>query len=48
MWDAKTRQKHRNKMMLPADIAQIILQVYEQPKKVLIEDIILRPVKGDI
>ncbi len=48
MWDAKTRQRYRNRMMSPAEIAQIILQVYEQPKKVLIEDIIIRPVKGDI
>jgi len=48
MWDAKTRQKNKNRMMAPEDIAHIVLQAFEQPKKVLIEDIIIRPVKGDI
>ena len=48
MWDAKTRQKNRNRMMSPEDIAMITLQVFEQPKKVLVEDIIIRPVKGDL
>lgn len=48
MWDAKSRQKYRARMMTPPEIAQIILQVFEQPNKVLIEDIIIRPVKGDI
>lgn len=48
MWDAKTRQKNRNRMMSPEDIAKITLQVFEQPKKVLIEDIVIRPLKGDL
>ena len=48
MWDAKTRQKNRNRMMSPEDIAKITLQTFEQPKKVLIEDIIIRPLKGDL
>ncbi len=48
MWDAKTRQKYKNRMMAPEDVALITLQAFEQPKKVLIEDIIIRPSKGDI
>ncbi|MFA5011216.1 MAG: SDR family oxidoreductase [Ignavibacteria bacterium] len=48
MWDAKTRQKNRNRMMSPEDIAKITLQTFEQPKKVLIEDIVIRPLKGDL
>jgi NADP-dependent 3-hydroxy acid dehydrogenase YdfG len=48
MWDSKSRQRYRNRMMSPSDIAKIVLQVYEQPKKVMIEDVIVRPIKGDI
>ncbi len=48
MWDAKTRQKSRNRMMSPQDIAAIVLQAFEQPKRILIEDVIIRPIKGDL
>ncbi|MBI5402586.1 MAG: SDR family oxidoreductase [Ignavibacteriae bacterium] len=48
MWDSKTRQKYKNRMLSPAEVAHIALEVYQQPKKVLIEDIYIRPVKGDI
>jgi len=48
MWDSKSRQRYKSRMMSPADIAKIVLQVYQQPRKVLIEDVIVRPVKGDI
>ena len=48
MWDSKTRAKYKNRMLSPSDVAKIVLQVFEQPKKVLVEDIIIRPIKGDI
>lgn len=48
MWDSKSRQKYKNRMMSPNDIAKIVVSVYEQPRKVLIEDIVIRPIKGDI
>ncbi len=48
MWDSKTRQKHANKMMTPQEVAHVVLQIYQQPKKVLIEDVTIRPVKGDL
>ena len=48
MWDRKSIQKYHNRMMLPSDIAQIVLDVFNQPKKVLIEDIVIRPIKGDL
>lgn len=48
MWDSKARQRYKNRMMSPIDIAKIVLEIYEQPKKVLIEDVIVRPTKGDI
>lgn len=48
MWDSKTRQKYKSRMMTPNDIAKIVVDIYEQSRKVMIEDIIVRPVKGDI
>jgi short-subunit dehydrogenase len=48
MWDSRTRTKYKNRMLSPADVAKIALQVFQQPKKVLVEDVIVRPIKGDI
>lgn len=48
MWDNKTRQKHSSKMMTANEVAQIVLQIFEQPKKVMIEDVTIRPIKGDL
>ncbi len=48
MWDSKFRQRHKNRMMSPVDIAKIIVYISEQPRKVLIEDVIVRPIKGDL
>ena len=48
MWDSKSRQRYKNRMMSASDIAKIVLQIFQQPRKVLIEDVVVRPVKGDI
>lgn len=48
MWDSKSRQKYRNRMMSPNDIAKITVEVFQHSRKVLIEDVIVRPVKGDV
>lgn len=48
MWDSKTRTKFKNRMISPSDIAEIVLDVFGKPKKVLIEEVIIRPIKGDI
>ncbi|TRZ64334.1 SDR family oxidoreductase [bacterium] len=48
MWDSKSRQKYKNRMMSANDIAKIVFSVFNQPKKVLIEDIYIKPMKGDI
>lgn len=48
MWESKARQRYRNRMMTPADIAEITFDVFNKPKKVVIEDLIVRPVRGDI
>lgn len=48
MWDPKVRAKYSRRMITPREIAELILTVANQPKKVLIEDIIVRPIKGDL
>jgi len=48
MWDSRTRAKYKNRMLSPSDVAKIVLEVFNQPKKVLVEDIYIRPIKGDI
>lgn len=48
MWDSKVRTKHRNRMLESVDIANIIEDIIDQPKKVVIEELIVRPVKGDL
>ncbi|MBK8980998.1 MAG: SDR family oxidoreductase [Ignavibacteria bacterium] len=48
MWENKARQRYKHRMMQPEDIGKIVVNVFAQPKKVLIEDVIVRPVKGDI
>jgi len=48
MWDSRSRQKYKNRMMNPEDIAKIAVSVFMQPKKVMMEDIVVRPVRGNI
>lgn len=48
MWDSRSRQRYKSRMMSPVDIAKIVVSLSEQPRKVLIEDIIVRPIKGDV
>lgn len=48
MWDSRTRQKYHNRMMSPSDMAKIVYNIYNQPKKILIEDIVITPIKGNI
>ena len=48
MWDKKSIEQFGHKMMQPIDIAKIVLTVFNQPDRVLIEDIIVRPEFGDL
>lgn len=48
MWAQETRKKYNSLMMQPSDIAKIAVDVIDQPKRVLIEDIVIRPLKGDL
>jgi short-subunit dehydrogenase len=48
MWDAEDREKYHDRMMQPEDIAQAIVAALAQPSRTLIEEIVLRPIQGDI
>jgi short-subunit dehydrogenase len=48
MWDARIRNRYKNRMMSPREIADIIFSTAEQPKKVVVEDVVIRPIKGDL
>lgn len=48
MWDSKIRTRYKNRMMTPREVADIIVHIANQPKKVVIEDVIIRPIKGDL
>ena len=48
MWDSKARQQFRKRMMSPADIGEIVFDVYNKPERLMIEDLVVRPVRGDL
>src|SRR4030095_6720195 len=48
MWSTSSRQKYNKRMMSPREVAEIDLQVANQPQKVVIEDVIIRSIKGDL
>jgi NADP-dependent 3-hydroxy acid dehydrogenase YdfG len=35
-------------MMQPEDVAEVVVSVVRQPKRVLTEEIVIRPVEGDL
>ncbi len=48
IWDTKTRQKYRKRMMQPKDVAEVVYEAYSKSGKNMIEEIYLRPQKGDL
>lgn len=48
MWDEAERVKHHEKMMQPEDIAQAILNVLSLPRRAAVEEIVIRPIGGDL
>ncbi len=48
MWNRDERKKYHNKMMQPEDVAEVVVSVICQPKRVLTEEIVIRPVEGDL
>ncbi len=47
-WDDKERNEFRERMMQPEDIAQAIVDVLAQPQRMMTEELVLRPMGGDL
>jgi len=48
MWSASDRRKYRHRMMQPADVAAMVVAVYQQPERVHTEEVVIRPQLGDL
>jgi NADP-dependent 3-hydroxy acid dehydrogenase YdfG len=48
MWDKNSRKKFHSKMMQPEDVADAVVSVYCQPQRMTTDEIVLRPIEGDI
>ncbi len=48
MWSQASRLKYQKRMMTTKEVADIVVAVASQPKKVVIEEVTIRPIKGDL
>ena len=48
MWDSRERKKYHTRMMQPDDVAEVVLSTVRQPDRVLVEEVVIRPVGGDL
>lgn len=48
IWNPKVLEKFIDKMMKPEDIADVIYNIIMQPQNMITEEIILRPITGDL
>lgn len=48
MWGKPTRKKYHTKMMQPEDVADAVVSLYCQPQRMTTDEIVLRPVEGDL
>jgi short-subunit dehydrogenase len=48
IWTQKVREKYSELMMKPQDVAEIIFNVCNQSEKVITEEIIIKPITGDL
>lgn len=48
MWSKADREKYRSRMMKAKSVAEAVLAVYQMPSDVVVEEIVLRPIQGDI
>lgn len=48
IWDTKTRLKYKKRMMQPKDVAEIVYEAFSKSGRNMIEDIYIRPQKGDL
>jgi len=48
MWNPKMRKKYSYRMMKAKSVAEAILSVYQMPDDVVVDEIVVRPVLGDL
>jgi len=48
IWPDETLQKHSGRMMKPDSIAEMIFRAYSEKSNLVAEELILRPIKGDL
>jgi 3-oxoacyl-[acyl-carrier protein] reductase len=48
MWHAGVRKKYSHRMMKPKSVAEAVVQIYRFPPDVVADEIILRPIMGDL
>ena len=48
IWDEKVRNKHGERMMKPADIAELVVKLLTDQGNMVAEEIVLRTVTGDL
>jgi NAD(P)-dependent dehydrogenase (short-subunit alcohol dehydrogenase family) len=47
-WDEQERDAYHSRMMQPEDIAQAVSDILRQPQRTMIEEIVIRPIGGDL
>ena len=48
MWSTGNRKKHGHRMMRAKSVAEAVLAVYQMPDDIVVDEVVLRPVGGDI
>lgn len=48
IWDEKVRNRHRERMMSPSDVAELVVRILSDAGNMVVEEIVLRPVTGDL
>ncbi|MDI6766378.1 MAG: SDR family oxidoreductase [Bacteroidota bacterium] len=48
IWHPKVREKYSSRMMKAKSVAEAVLAVFQMPDDVVVDEIVVRPVKGDL
>ncbi len=48
LWNEHQREKYHERMMQPADVASEIVAALKAPQRALVEEILMRPIHGDL
>jgi short-subunit dehydrogenase len=48
MWAQKVREEHSERMLDPEDVARVIVSAYLERKNIVTEEILVRPIEGDL